>query len=432
MVSIMKKGFTLIEIIICIIFVSIICTLFTFISININKTDKNIDDITKKILDAATVYVNVAKDDEGNNFLHEVVSGNLGVQIPLTVLVNEGYIEKSITQELYELKGVKKTDNESYYVLFVNGNSENYCDKTEITTIASWMSEDSPIYLCNDYNKLNSSIDSSKEDSNNFIKYLINKNYIDKIDLGWDDRLLYNCVNLSVPNDYSSPSYSGLDGNYYGGGINFSDITINNVACVPKHNGLFNKIDNLTYYFYRGMVDDNYVIFSKGEGVPSSFTDNYLWRIINFDETTNYIRLIKETSTIYDIESQSDEIIKKYIDKTGNISNIIPDNQNGFTYLYVSEPREAGIDYSNKMSYNFYHRGEVGYYTSYISSFLLQDDFNSTKLSENTQGLCITPTYGVHSKCTTNIRPVLTIDARKIKFEGNGTRRNPYIIKPNN
>ena len=59
----------------------------------------------------------------------------------------EGYIKEEVSQKLYNLKGVTKENNKSYYILFVNG-GHNYCEENEITSLASWMDEGKTIYLC--------------------------------------------------------------------------------------------------------------------------------------------------------------------------------------------------------------------------------------------------------------------------------------------
>lgn len=94
-----KNGFTLIEIIIALVLLS---TITIIAGINITKKNENfdIDSINQKILEAANVYVEVKRDENGNSYLKEVISGAKGVKIPLKTLMHEGYIEEDIVKTL--------------------------------------------------------------------------------------------------------------------------------------------------------------------------------------------------------------------------------------------------------------------------------------------------------------------------------------------
>ena len=69
-----KKGFTIIEIIICLGIITLIGTISTVVLVKNNK-DKNIEKITNNILDAAKVFANVEKDEDGNNYINEIEKG---------------------------------------------------------------------------------------------------------------------------------------------------------------------------------------------------------------------------------------------------------------------------------------------------------------------------------------------------------------------
>lgn len=92
----MKKGFTIIEIIVCVALIGILG--ISSILIAINNNDNDLEKITKKVLEAANVYVETEKDENGNNYLEEVSKGAKGVQVPLSLLVNKGYIKEEIEE----------------------------------------------------------------------------------------------------------------------------------------------------------------------------------------------------------------------------------------------------------------------------------------------------------------------------------------------
>lgn len=132
-----KKGFTLIEIIVCISLITII-SVGSFIGIKL--VDKKIlvselNQITDKAVRAAQVYIETNKEAS-----HQLYSNNNGVSLPLKLLVNEG---------LLNLDGTKLDDKSienQYVVTFLGGTgSSDNCEK--ITSTTSW-SNNKPIYLC--------------------------------------------------------------------------------------------------------------------------------------------------------------------------------------------------------------------------------------------------------------------------------------------
>ncbi len=156
-----KKGFTIIEIIICLGIITLIGTISTVVLLKNNK-DKNIEKITKNILDAAKVFANVEKDEDGNNYISEIKKGRGGVKISLSVLVNKGYIKKEDANVIYnKYKDTKKLgNNEDYYVLLLDGSESKtdsyYCENNEYQLEASWNIEtDKTLYLCSNRSKSN-------------------------------------------------------------------------------------------------------------------------------------------------------------------------------------------------------------------------------------------------------------------------------------
>lgn len=140
----MKKGFTIVEIIISISIILIIGVSATFFIVN-NKNNE-LTNITKEILEAANTYIKIEKDKNGNIYANEIVSGKKGVQIPLSNLVNSGYIKEEQANIIY--KNNESLDNDKdYYVMFIE-NTENYCDDGSYVTIASWINKGEDVFLC--------------------------------------------------------------------------------------------------------------------------------------------------------------------------------------------------------------------------------------------------------------------------------------------
>ena len=146
----MKKGFTIIEIIISISLVLIVGVFATFFILN-NKKNNELEKVTKEILEAANAYVKIEKDNNGNTYANKIVSGAKGVKVPLTNLVNSGYIKEELANKVYDLND-KLEDNQDYYVMFVEDTS-NYCDDVSYITISSWMDKGDNIYLCDNKDK---------------------------------------------------------------------------------------------------------------------------------------------------------------------------------------------------------------------------------------------------------------------------------------
>lgn len=133
----MKKGFTLIEIIICITLITII-GVGSFIGVKLVndkiKTTK-LEQITDKAIEAAQVYIETDKQS-----YNELYSNQNGVSIPIKLLVDEGLLD--ISNTTLEDKDLK----DEYVVTFLGGSggAEN-CE--QITSSASW-ANDKPLYLC--------------------------------------------------------------------------------------------------------------------------------------------------------------------------------------------------------------------------------------------------------------------------------------------
>lgn len=138
-----KRGFTLIEIIICIALIAIIGTAMTFVVIksNKNKQIKTLENNKKILENALEVYLEN----------HEEVQNNLennakGAIVTLEVLKNEGLIDEK------QLKGIKLKKNYfflSYSMLDTKENTD--CDNNVIplSIVESWnVDTDKVVYIC--------------------------------------------------------------------------------------------------------------------------------------------------------------------------------------------------------------------------------------------------------------------------------------------
>lgn len=246
----MKKGFTLVEIII-----SIVLILITGISVTLfvmkSTKDNEIEKITKEILDASSAFIKIEKDNNGNVYADEIVKGAKGIKVQVSNLVNTGYLNKSIVNRLYDIKGSLE-DNQDYYILFVQEDSD-YCTENEITSYVSWIPKGESIYLCDEY--------TGNPPKNKKLIETILENYSDEI---------------PIKDTITEDDYYIYENN---ADLNISDAYGFNRIYFSKQTGLYKKT-NGTYY-YRGEVGDNYVnIFGE------------IFRIISFDN--NKIRLIRE------------------------------------------------------------------------------------------------------------------------------------------
>ena len=139
-----KKGYTLIEIIVCIGVLAIVGVVSV---LGINYVSNNIrisklKDIEDEIMTAAKIYL------ETNSAAQtQLYSKDNAVIVPLNVLVNEGLLDLTMTD-------LDKDDIKDEYILTGRTTTEtdsNGC--VNITSTSSWnMSTDNPLYICTDSN----------------------------------------------------------------------------------------------------------------------------------------------------------------------------------------------------------------------------------------------------------------------------------------
>mgnify|MGYP004506766263 FL=1 len=270
-----KKGFTIIEIIVCIAIISAIS--ISSIIILKNRNDNNINKISKKILTSAQVYANMEKDENGYTYMNKIAKGAKGVKIPLMSLVNKGYVEKDDAEYIYKHANTDKGDGD-YYVLLVEGTQtkpadgdNSYCDVEEIQTIASWMSENKPVYLCNKVNTINN--------TPNIIEV---------------KQFITNAMSVSLDKFAVSKEY-------YDAASNKDNLTY-------EENGVFLWYDEqskVRYFYYRGAVENNYLKFGKDKN-----NNDLIWRIVWLNDN-NLMKLVLDNAiplTVKDINGNNYEL----------------------------------------------------------------------------------------------------------------------------
>lgn len=135
-----KKGFTLVEIIICIaLIIGIgIGSVFGVKQIKRNFIVDELSKITDKILAAVEVYIET--DEKTHDQLYN--KKNVAV-IPLKTLINEGLVDLRLTT-------LEENDIENEYILSVLSTSEPHTNECiDVTNTPSWtMNSSTTIYLC--------------------------------------------------------------------------------------------------------------------------------------------------------------------------------------------------------------------------------------------------------------------------------------------
>ena len=157
-----RKGFTLIEIIICISMIVLIGVgSFVGISlVNKNLVKKGLEQITDKAVKATQVYIET--NEEAKTQLYTEKNA---IKIPIKVLINEG---------LLSLKGTNLSDKDikkQYTITALSTPTGNKKDCVDINTKTSW-DESKAIYICT-YSK---SDDGSGGNENTVVEKLISIN----------------------------------------------------------------------------------------------------------------------------------------------------------------------------------------------------------------------------------------------------------------
>ena len=167
-----KNGFTLVEIIVCLVLLSVIATTFILTTSKKEDKSKQVSEVEKTLLNAADVLINLNSDNKKQYYLKQLNLGSQGVKIKLTKLIEEGLIEEKLLDTLYnELKkedsSITKEEVNNYYILIVKGSFEDTDDKCNgLSYYLSWDFDDTPkkLYLCG-----NLPGESAKKSSNVYI-----------------------------------------------------------------------------------------------------------------------------------------------------------------------------------------------------------------------------------------------------------------------
>lgn len=463
----MKKGFTLVEIIISVTLILIVGASATFFVLKKNN-NKELETITKEILEAANAYIKIEKDKNGNIYANEIISGRKGVQIPLSNLVNSGYIKEEAANKIYDNykdseKKLNDKNTQDYYVLFVQeiGGSENedYCNANEITSFASWMPKNENIYLCNSYKTPHP--EGHEDDNTNFTKYLLN--------------LYGGESNIKLLNTITADSYETSDimtrNAYNQDGSGKTEPHSYVVYSSVKDNGVFKRTENgENLFYYRGNINDNYVKFKTGTTPFQiiSFTEekitimqpflSYSYQIINTNNlcdsfegpfqsfmhlNTNYnASLLKNASYILNSECDKDS---KYV-------RLITANEASFAGIDTKTEYIVSCNYGcGYFSLNYNNQYKPTHYQLFINNSWLANTestitdgfgivYNYTEYQTIDGFSELQALYGGKGwygsafcsgeKCTGPVSFVMEIKNSSIKYlnEGNGTKQAPYII----
>ena len=263
-----KKGFTLVEIIICIALISIIGVSSTIIVIKTKNKNNNVNilngtkmsaklsNITNKILQAANVYIAVEKDGNGNTYETGIKNGGKGLYIKVQTLVDSGYLDKSLLDNLQKETNKLTSELQLLAVDAVNNNDDELCNNSNaIEYTVSWSNDnDKPIYLC-PYDNVKEKI-----------------NLKDKILKDTKNMLVENIDFKETPNE---PMVGKIEDNY---GIS---------------------------YYYRGNVENNYINFA-----------GMCWRIVRILGNGNVKIILEDKTTICENSKIEKTETKSFIEDT--------------------------------------------------------------------------------------------------------------------
>ena len=151
----MKKGFTLIEIVVSITLITLIGVTSTILIIKNNNKE---NPLNKKIYEAANVFIATETDENGNSYEYGITNGAKGIQFTVQNLYDKGYLSDNIVNDLK--KETNETDLSKLYILAsvsIHTDKENECGSNLILFSNSWdKTKTEPIYLC-PYNENNDS-----------------------------------------------------------------------------------------------------------------------------------------------------------------------------------------------------------------------------------------------------------------------------------
>ena len=338
-----NKGFTLVEIIVCIALISIIGVSSTIIVIKTKNKNNNVNilngtkmsaklsNITNKILQAANVYIAVEKDGNGNTYETGIKNGGKGLYIKVQTLVDNGYLDKSVLDNLKKETDKLTSELQLLAVDAVNKKDDKLCNNSNaIEYTVSWSNNnDKPIYLC--------PYDNVKGNENNIMSNKILKD---------------NTINTKKV-DTSKIAVS----------TEFKNTLSNEdkAKVTDEENGLFIDMDNdgATFYF-RGAVENNYFQY----GTYKNTNEPLLWRIlrINGDGT---LRLVLDDVINYSLLDYNSNKISRAND-TYEVSRIYPAGDYSLMNTEIYIPRVFTKSGSVLSRTKGTYRNDASYYNFYI------------------------------------------------------------------
>lgn len=302
-----KRGFTLIEIIICVALIAIIGTASFFGVKAINKKIrvKELKQISEKALAAAEVFLET--DTESYNQLHK---NQNGVIIPLKMLVNKGLLSLDNTDLTMD-----KIEDE--YVMTMLSGSPGSSGCVDVRSVTSWdESMNQPIYIC------------TKSDGSSSIT-TINASEIGNVNTASKEPFIYSGP---YPNNYVMYNGKGPYRIYY---IDVDDSLVL-VTGTSGFDNVFNgKTDTLTGYISSNYPDEGrrYVEYYVG---PGNFN-------FNVGSTTDNTEKGITRQDLYNVCFSSGS--------SGNLVSTYTSNRG-----YASD----GFPYASTTTYNYGNSGNAG------------------------------------------------------------------------
>lgn len=205
---------------------------------------------------------------------------------------------------------------------------------------------------------------------------------------------------------------------------------------VYKGDGLYQDQEDKNYYYYKGKVNNNYVWYS-----------GRLWRIVNINKDT--IKLITEenqTSLVWGYkQNYNNSYIKEWLTRTDN-SSFIKSLDN---YDKILEKSNYCIDEISEDNITCNEKDEITVGLLSVSEYLLAGGKNSylnnnsywwlINASKDNKAWYVFPEGGINDESfdknvyySYGVRPTITISNSSIKYSGDGTKNNPYVILNDN
>lgn len=263
----MKKGFTIIEIIISISIMLMVGISTTFFILN--KNNNELEQIKNEVVDAVNLYINTEYDEDGILYINGIKSSRRGLYLTVNNLLEKGYLEDNLVKTLEKNTNLDANDLKILASNSVYDNENEVCSEGLIKFEFNFDEFDNgPIYLC----PTNSKIGDFYTDNvfNYIVKYI---SYIGQMQMSTNLK-----EDLMSNDDLNKYYYKVFQSFGVEEGHEF-------FIYKPKNQGLKSRIDDGdTIYYYRGKDVNNYVSFSN------VFYNDCRFRIVSL--TDDYIKII--------------------------------------------------------------------------------------------------------------------------------------------